>query len=184
MTAIVGESGSGKTSLAFALSSLISSSQGQIRINGKDIESYSLSSRRKQILLIEQDPHIFRGTLRQNLEISGVEDDAKLLSALDAVGLTKEFGSRGLLDTEISEDSLNISGGQAQRLAIARGLLTEASLLILDEPTSGLDRDNSLSLMSVLRSMATKGLGVIVITHDQEISNLCDQQIRLGNDLT
>ena len=181
MTAIVGESGSGKTSLALALSSLISPSRGQIRINGKDIESYSLSSRRKQILLIEQDPHIFRGTLRQNLEISGVDDDAELLSALDAVGLNKEFGSRGSLDTEISEDSLNISGGQAQRLAIARGLLTEASLLILDEPTSGLDRDNSLSLMSVLQSMATKGLGVIVITHDKEISNLCDQKIRLGN---
>lgn len=183
ISAIVGESGSGKTSLALALSSLISANEGQIRVNGKAIESYSIASRRKQILLIEQDPHIFRGTVRQNLEISGVADDGKLLLALEAVGLNKEFGSRGSLATDISEDSMNISGGQAQRLAIARGLLTQASLLILDEPTSGLDRENSLSLLAVLQALASKGLGVILITHDQEISSLCDQQIRLGNDL-
>jgi ATP-binding cassette, subfamily C, bacterial CydC len=184
IAAIVGASGAGKTSLALALSSLISPCKGQIRINGRRIESYSIASRRNQILLIEQDPHIFRGTLGQNLEISGVSDEAKLLSVLRAVGLDGEFGARGSLATQISEDSMNISGGQAQRIAIARGLLAGASLLILDEPTSGLDRENSLSLMAVLRSLASKGVGFIVITHDPEISSLCDQQVELRNNLT
>lgn len=180
LTAITGASGSGKTSIALVMASLISPQAGEFQINGISSEEYSLNSRRRQIILIEQDPHLFRGTLRQNLEISGERDEHAMQAVLNQVDLTSEFQARGLLDTEISEDSSNVSGGQAQRLAIARGLLAQASVLILDEPTSGLDRENSLALFALLRKLADTGLIVVAITHDPELANLCDQQISLN----
>lgn len=95
-------------------------------------------------------------------------------------GIVQEFSERGGLDAVISEAAGNISGGQAQRLAIARGLLVEAAFFILDEPTSGLDWDNAEKLMGLLRQITLEGRGVIVITHDLELAKLCDEIIRLG----
>ncbi|MFM1958056.1 MAG: hypothetical protein RI929_419 [Actinomycetota bacterium] len=179
LAAVCGPSGSGKTSLALVISSLVAPSSGEMRINGIPSGDYSLESRRRQIILIEQDPHLFRGSLRQNLEISGELSDSKMLEALDAVGLKAEFEQRGLLDAQIHEDSSNVSGGQAQRIAIARGLLAGASVLILDEPSSGLDRKNALELFSLLHRLAKSGMIVVAVTHDQELANSCDQQLSL-----
>ncbi len=179
LTAILGRSGSGKTSIGFVLASLISKKSGSFRINGLSASDYSLESRRRQVILIEQDPHLFRGTIRQNLIISGEQSEHEMHLALDQVGLTSEFEGRGLLEAEIAEDSANVSGGQAQRLAIARGLLAKASVLILDEPSSGLDRENSHALFGLLRKLANSGLIVIAITHDSELANLCDQKVSL-----
>lgn len=95
-------------------------------------------------------------------------------------GIVQEFSERGGLDAVISEPAGNISGGQAQRLAIARGLLVEAAFFILDEPTSGLDWENAEKLMGLLRQITLEGRGVIVITHDLELAKLCDEIIRLG----
>lgn len=183
LTAVTGKSGSGKTSLALVLSSLISPSSGELLINEVPASQYTLQSRRRQILLIEQDPHVFRGTLQQNLEISGQSDAAMFLAALERVGLSEEFSQRGLLAAELSEDASNISGGQAQRIAIARGLLAGASVLILDESTSGLDRENSLALFAILRQLAGQGICVLVITHDPELADLCDDRISLPDRL-
>ncbi len=179
LVAVCGPSGSGKTSLALVISSLVAPSAGEMKIDGIPSGNYSLESRRRQIILIEQDPHLFRGTLRQNLEISGEVSDSKMLEALESVGLKAEFQQRGLLDAQIHEDSWNVSGGQAQRIAIARGLLAGASVLILDEPSSGLDRKNALELFSLLRRLAMSGLIVVAVTHDQELANSCDQQLLL-----
>lgn len=180
LVAIVGPSGSGKSTIGLAAASLISPTAGQLRFDSVPAEELSVESKRSQVVLIEQDPHIFAGTVRQNLEISGVRDEKLLNQALDEVGLREEFQSRGGLDAEVSESAGNISGGQAQRLAIARGLLAKASFLILDEPTSGLDWDNATSLLSLLRGLATGGKGIVVITHDPALAELCDQTIRLG----
>ena len=181
MVAVIGPSGVGKTSLALALCSLISPSGGQILFNGTASEAFTIESRRRQVVLIEQQPHIFRGSVRQNLEISGNLDDSQMISALGLVGLDFEFEARGLLEAELSESAGNISGGQAQRLAIARGLLAGARFIILDEPTSGLDRANGLALMEILRQLTGRSVGVLVITHDQEIAGLCDRTLDLGN---
>jgi ABC-type transport system involved in cytochrome bd biosynthesis fused ATPase/permease subunit len=117
--------------------------------------------------------------LRQNLEIAGESNDERMQSVLSLVGLDSEFEARGLLDTALSEDAGNISGGQAQRIAIARGLLAGAEVLILDEPTSGLDRDNALGLLNLLRRLASSGITLILITHDSEIAELCDSTLDL-----
>lgn len=179
LTAVTGPSGIGKSSLALALCSLINPAGGKILISGQPLSSFDLESRRSKIILIEQQPHVFRGTLRQNLEIAGTITKEQMQSVLGVVGLDLEFSERGLLETELSEDAGNISGGQAQRIAIARGLLAGAQVLILDEPTSGLDRQNALALMEILRDLAAKGLTIIVITHDPEIAELCDRTLSL-----
>lgn len=176
ITALTGASGSGKTSLAYAIASLISPARGKILVNSIDLANYSLSSRRSKIILVEQDPHLFRGTVKQNLVISGQDDDDRLLEILDAVGLGPEFADRGGLAAAVFEDSNNISGGQAQRIAIARGLLAGAETIILDEPTSGLDRENALALFALLRQLADLGKMLIVITHESEYANLCDER--------
>lgn len=179
MTAIVGASGVGKSSLALVLASLLNPSSGKVLVGDAELCAYKLESRRQKIILIEQAPHVFRGTLRQNLEIAGESNDERMQSVLSLVGLDSEFEARGLLDTSLSEDAGNISGGQAQRIAIARGLLAGAEVLILDEPTSGLDRDNASGLLNLLRQLASTGITVILITHDSEIAKLCDSTLDL-----
>ena len=180
LTGLVGESGSGKTTVALALASLIRPVAGEYLIDGQTADSFTLASRRARVLLIEQDPHIFAGSIRQNLEISGVSDPKMLQQTLERVGLWSEFEARGGLDAEISESAGNISGGQAQRLAIARGLLAQSKFFVLDEPTSGLDWENSLRLIGILRDLAAAGHGIVVITHDLELAKSFDQVIRLG----
>ena len=183
LAAIVGPSGSGKTTAALALSSLIQPTAGRLLINGKSAEEFSVQSRRGKVLLIEQDPHIFAGTVRQNLEISGVSDEGALSAALAQVNLAEELADRGGLDAPISESAGNISGGQAQRIAIARGLLVDAAVFILDEPSSGLDWDNASALLEVLRTIRDAGKLVVIITHDEQIARLCDETLELGQRL-
>lgn len=184
VVAITGASGAGKTTVALALASLIRPTRGELRFDGVPAESFDLDSLRSKVLLIEQDPHIFAGTVRQNLEISGSTDSDAMESVLREVGLWEEFVHRGGLDCELSEAAANISGGQAQRLAIARGLLVGAEYLILDEPTSGLDWTNAQLLIELLHKLAKLGHGVLIITHDGQLAESCDHIIRIGQWLT
>jgi ABC-type transport system involved in cytochrome bd biosynthesis fused ATPase/permease subunit len=90
---------------------------------------------------------------------------------LELVGLLDEFSERGLLDLELTESGANISGGQAQRLAIARALMSGARYLILDEPTSGLDWENAMKLRDVILELNRSGVGFLVVTHDMEFAS-------------
>ncbi|MCF8528564.1 MAG: thiol reductant ABC exporter subunit CydC [Aquiluna sp.] len=179
--AITGPSGSGKSSLAYVLTSLISASSGEFLINGNPADSFSLQGRRTGILLVEQQPHVFAGAVRQNLEISGENSDLAMIKALKRVALWQVFEPRGGLDALLSEDASNVSGGEAQRLAIARGLLAKSNVLVLDEPTSGLDQDNASALIALLRELCSDGIAVVLITHDLELAKLADRIIDLGN---
>ena len=179
--AITGPSGSGKTSLALALCSLIAPVTGEIQLNGKSFDDYSILSRRKSILLIEQQAHVFAGTVRQNLEISGVSDESKLQAALEKVGLWETFAQRAGLDTKLSQDAINVSGGEAQRLAIARGLLASSSVLVLDEPTSGLDSKNASNLVMLLKGLCADGMAVAMVTHDELLASSATKRIELSN---
>lgn len=181
MVAITGFSGSGKTSLAQTIASLRNPSSGQLLFNESNSATYSLTSRRRQVMLVEQYPHIFAGTVSDNLGISGIEDNDAQIQALIQVGLWDEIVERGGLEMQISETAANISGGQAQRLAIARGLLAGSSALILDEPTSGLDWDNSSRLIELLRTLAAAGKLILVVTHDPQIAKLCDREISVSD---
>lgn len=183
--AIEGPSGSGKTTLALAAVGLLAPLEGAIKLNGAYSENFELESIREKIGLIEQQPHIFAGTVRQNLLIAGdTLQDVEIIESLQTVGLWQMFDARQGLDTELGERGQALSGGEMQRLSIARAVLAGYELLILDEPTSALDRESALQLMSLLKSLQDSGKTLITITHDPEIASFADSSYRLREQLS
>ncbi len=170
LSVLGGPSGSGKSSIAMALIGLLPY-QGSLKVNGVEVSGIDQISLRSQVVLIEQNPHVFLGSVRDNLAISGQSDPILMQQALDMVGLLNEFSERGLLELELTESGANISGGQAQRLAIARAVMSGARYLILDEPTSGLDWENAMKLRDVILELNRSGVGFLIVTHDMEFTS-------------
>lgn len=176
--AIQGQSGSGKTTIALALLRFLDLRSGGYQINGSDIAKYSESSIRKTIGLVEQDPTIFLGTVRANLLVAYPKaSDVEIWNILDRVGLRSLFANRQGLDTELGERGVLISGGEAQRLALARALLANFQVLVLDEPTANVDKDSARNLVSDLLAAAklNSNRAIVLITHDAELAKLADK---------
>lgn len=176
--AIQGQSGSGKTTIALALLRFLDLRSGGYQINGSDIAKYSESSIRKTIGLVEQDPTIFLGTVRANLQVAYPKaSDVEIWNILDRVGLRGLFANRQGLDTELGERGVLISGGEAQRLALARALLANFQVLVLDEPTANVDKDSARNLVSDLLAAAklNSNRAIVLITHDAELAKLADK---------
>lgn len=175
---IQGQSGSGKTTIALALLRFLDLRSGGYQINGSDIAKYSESSIRKTIGLVEQDPTIFLGTVRANLQVAYPKaSDVEMWNILDRVGLRSLFANRQGLDTELGERGVLISGGEAQRLALARALLANFQVLVLDEPTANVDKDSARNLVSDLLAAAklNSNRAIVLITHDAELAKLADK---------
>lgn len=180
LVALMAASGSGKTTVGYLITRLLNHQSGEYLINGKPVEHYSLASLRNKFGLIEQQPRIFAGTVRQNLEISGQADESRLIAILEQVGLWKMFATRQGLDTQLGQSGLLISGGEAQRVAIARALLAGFEFLVIDEPTSALDKKNAQQLMiDISRLCSERNLTALVITHDQNLVRYVDRTIEL-----
>lgn len=178
--AIEGPSGVGKTTLALAAVGLLKPTEGRVLINGQNLESYQVDSLRSGIGLIEQQPHVFAGSVRQNLMIASDSlTDEELIGSLQEVGLWNMFSGRDGLDTELGERGKALSGGEIQRLSIARALLAGFDLLILDEPTSALDFESAMQLMQLLKQLRNKGKSLIIITHDPQVAKFADRTYKL-----
>ncbi|KAA8907557.1 P-loop containing nucleoside triphosphate hydrolase protein [Sphaerosporella brunnea] len=152
---VVGRTGAGKSSLALSLLRFTHISNGSVVINGRDINNTNLEALRRRITIIPQDPVLFSGTIRSNLDPFGETDDTELQAALESCGLAdpSEAGDsqssgtstptgtkRITLDTPVTSEGSNLSQGQRQLLAFARGALVRRSkLVILDEATSSTD---------------------------------------------
>ena len=182
ITALVGPSGSGKSTIAQLLLRFRDPTGGTIAVNGVDLRLVRQHDLRATIGLAGQDAHLFPTSIRENLLIGRpTATDADLLKALERVRARAWVTSLPAgLDTAITEDGGNISGGQRQRLALARVLLTEAQFLILDEPTAHLDRETARPLIEDLLAAARESnLGVLLISHDTIDPALVDELFSL-----
>jgi ATP-binding cassette subfamily C protein CydC len=163
---VTGRSGAGKTTLAHVLVRFLDH-EGDYRLGGVDVRTLDPDAVRRVVGLCEQSPHLFDESIRQNLLFArDSATDAELLAALASVGLDDWVAERGGLDAAVGERGALVSGGQAQRIALARALLAEFPVLVLDEPTANVDADRADALMAdLLRGAAGAHRAVIVISH-------------------
>ena len=175
-TAIVGPSGCGKTTVTKLLMGFYTPEQGAVRIGGRDIRDMDLEALRRNVAYVPQDVTMFSDTLRNNLLLGNDREisDARMEEVLEAAGCdfvrTMPFG----LDTMLEENGSNISGGQRQRLAIARALLREPGVLVLDEATSALDTMAERKLQDALKRFAP-GMTVVMVAHRLNSIRNCDR---------
>ena len=164
--AIVGPNGCGKTTLASLLICLFDPSEGSVRIDGADVRGVSLSSLRRQIGVVPQEPLLLRASIRENVAL-GLDDvsDAALTSALQ-LAHAQDFIERlpQGVETVLGEGGSGLSGGQRQRLAIARALLRDPSVLILDEATSQIDAESEAQISEAIDAFRANRT-VIAIAH-------------------
>lgn len=179
--AIVGPSGAGKSTLADILLGLTVPDRGVILVNDGRMP---IEAARNRFMLVEQQSKIFSTTLKENLLLGVDVPDEELFSAMELVNLDGMVRSldKGM-DTRLTYLGENFSGGQRQRLGIARALIRKPEVLILDEATSALDPVTRTEVVSKLRAYMRHGI-IIFITHDAEIAELADEVLSIGQEGT
>ncbi|MEV0964101.1 ATP-binding cassette domain-containing protein [Streptomyces sp. NPDC049910] len=182
MLALIGPSGSGKSTLLNCLGLLDRPNAGSIRHEGKDITRFS----RREARLFRRDVlgYLFQGyalienaTVEENLEVAikprrALRDKAgpSLGQALQRVGLAGRH----------KETVHRLSGGEQQRVALARLIVQQPTLVLADEPTAALDRDNTAMVLDSLREMSRSGCAVVIATHDDTVREACDNVFAVG----
>ena len=165
-TALVGRSGAGKSTLVNLLMRFVDPETGKIRANGVEITDLSAKSWRENVALVPQRPHLFYGSVLENIRLARPEASREEVQRAAELAGAAEF-IRRLPDgysTEIGERGARLSGGEAQRIAIARAFLKDAPVLVLDEPTSSLDPESERLIQGALDRLA-RDRTVLVIAH-------------------
>jgi ATP-binding cassette subfamily C protein CydC len=175
---LIGKSGAGKSTIAALIARLLTPNSGEILIDNKSIHEYDENSIREQISVLQQNPYIFHQTIYENLiianpnaKIDTIYHAARMAQIHDFIlSLPQKY------QTIIGEQGEKLSGGQVQRLALARIILKNAPILILDEPTSNLDGAVEQKIMDYLRNEAETKT-VLVITHRLSVVKDYDNKI-------
>jgi putative ABC transport system ATP-binding protein len=160
VTVIVGPSGAGKSTLLRLLNRLEEPTGGVVRFRDKPLGEYDVLALRREVGMLQQAPTPFAGTGIDNLRVA-----APLLPETDAAALLDRVG---LDQAMLHRDATTLSGGEAQRLCLARALTTDPSVLLLDEPTSALDRFATAAVERAVSSLVAGGLTAVWVCHDQE----------------
>ncbi|MBE6368528.1 MAG: ABC transporter ATP-binding protein [Lentisphaerae bacterium] len=181
--ALIGPTGGGKTTLADLIIGLLKPAQGGIYFDGVELQQ-NLAAVRSMIAYVPQFVFLFDGSIKENVALGCNEnevDDAKLERALQLADLSDYVKSLpDGVDSRIGEGGANISGGQRQRLGIARALYRDAELLILDEPTSALDENSENCIVNTLKALQGQKT-ILVIAHRLSTIQHCDIKIPIGN---
>lgn len=166
VTCIIGQSGGGKTTLLKMLNHMLSPDQGEIVYKGRSLFEWNPIALRREVVMLSQQPVMFEGNIRENLNFGRILsekeplDDEKLKEALKFVCLQKK----------LEDDVEQLSGGEKQRLALARIFLMDPEVFLLDEPTSALDKGTEEKIMAAfIRDARKKEKTVIMVTHSDTI---------------
>jgi ATP-binding cassette, subfamily B, bacterial len=180
MCALVGSSGAGKSTLADLLLRFYDPDSGSISIDGQDIRELRLEDLRQQVAMVEQTPHFFRASIRENIAYGRPEatlEDIRNCAAAAAIDTFIQSLPQGY-ETIMGERGLTLSVGERQRIALARALLRDPKILILDEPTSALDPDSEAAVTGELVNVL-RGRTSILITHRMHLVDLADMVVVL-----
>lgn len=179
VTAILGSSGGGKTTFLKLLNNMITADQGTITYQGKDIESYDPVSLRREIVMLPQDPQIFKGTIKDNFTKTEVITDNENSRNLNYNELLQKVS----LTQDLNDAADNLSGGEKQRLALARVMLLEPKVLLLDEPSSSLDKKTEEKIIKrVVDYVRKNNRTLIMVTHSSKIAEkFADKIINIEN---
>ena len=168
LTSIVGKSGCGKSTLSSLLCGTTKGYKGQITIDGVEVKDIDEKTLMNNITAVNFNSYIFAGTVKDNLVIADKNaSDEKMIEALKMVNLWSFLSEQDGLDTKLNQQGSNFSGGQRQRLAIARALLHNTPIYVFDEVTSNIDAESENDIMAVIHNMA-KIKTVILISHRLE----------------
>ena len=174
-TAIVGESGCGKSTISSILMGRSRGYGGSVTIGGAELRTIREESLMRHITYVSHRSYLFKGTVRENLLMGcPAADDAALWRALEQVKLADFLRGEQGLDTPLAEKGGNLSGGQCQRLALARALLHDSPVYIFDEATSNIDVESENEIMAQIHALAGKRT-VILISHRLANVTACDR---------
>ncbi|EPY00412.1 thiol reductant ABC exporter subunit CydD [Magnetospirillum fulvum] len=180
ITALIGPSGAGKSTAVNLLLGFAAPTAGEILIDGTPLSGFDSQEWRRRIAWVPQRPHLFQGSIADNIRLGHPEaDEAAVIAAAQAVGADRFIAAlpEGY-NTRLGEDGAGLSGGQARLVALARAALRDAPLLILDEPSASLDSQSEAALTQALPALA-RGRTVLVIAHRPATIAAADRIVRL-----
>jgi ATP-binding cassette subfamily C protein CydC len=178
--AVVGPNGSGKSTLLAVLARALDPTSGRHTVDGTDVRRMSLADVRRDVAVVDDEPHVFATSLAENLRLArpGADDDA-LADALRAVGLGSWAATLADgLDTRLGTGGRGISGGERARLGVARAVLADRPVVLLDEPAAHLDHATASAVLDDVLD-ATRDRSVVMVSHRPEALNRFDAVLDL-----
>jgi ATP-binding cassette subfamily C protein CydCD len=178
--ALVGPSGAGKSTLLSVVLGFTEPSEGRVLVDGQDIAALSPESWRQRIAWVPQHPHLFAGTIAENVRLARPDaEDAAVRTALDDAGALDFVDALpDGLATRLGESGAGLSAGQRQRIALARAFLADRPILLLDEPTANLDGESEEAIVAAVGRLAV-GRTVLLIVHRPALLAVADRTVRL-----